>query len=58
MANEDQEKIPIPINYRRAVNSPMWSIIAFLCVKYKMKPNTLLDNLAQEAYKKEMTKNG
>jgi hypothetical protein len=58
MVHENQEKIPIPVNYRRAVNSPMWALIVFLALKWKMRPNTVIDTLVQEAYKKEITKNG
>lgn len=58
MVTEDKEKVPLPVNYRRSVNSPMWSSIAFLCLKFKMKPNVLIDSLIQEAYKKEITRNG
>jgi hypothetical protein len=58
MVPEDKEKVPIPVNYRRAVNSPMWALIVFLALKWKMRPNTVIDTLVQEAYKKEITKNG
>jgi hypothetical protein len=46
----ESEKRPIPVNYRRAVNSPVWPMLAFLCVKLGRQPNELLDHLILLAY--------
>lgn len=56
MVRESEEKVPIPVNYRRAVNSPMWVIIAFLCVKRQKRPNDLIDCLIKQAYVEEKSK--
>lgn len=49
MVGEDK-KIPLPVNYRRAVNSPIWGKIALLCLQMRCKPNELIDLLITEEF--------
>lgn len=50
MDEKGTEKKPLPINYRRAVKSTIWPIIAFVCVKERVTPNKLIDRLIIEEY--------
>lgn len=57
MVEGETEYRPVPINYRRQVNSPLWAIAAFLAVKKGVTFNKLIDYLIMKEYS-EVTKNG
>lgn len=50
MVEKNQRRL-LPVNYRRAVNSPEWPMIAFLSVKLGKRPNEIIDQLILLAYK-------
>lgn len=56
---DDKEKTYTarPVNYKRAVNSPMWELICFLSLKLGKTPNDIIDQAVKKLYV-EVKKNG
>lgn len=50
---EEKTFTPRPVNYKRAVNSPMWEIICFLSLKLGKTPNDIIDQAVKQLYVKE-----
>lgn len=46
-----------PVNYKRAVNSPMWEILGYLALKLGKTPNDIIDQAVKKLYV-EVKKNG
>lgn len=54
---EEKTYTPRPVNYKRAVNSPMWEILGFLALKLQKTPNDIIDQAVKKLYI-EVKRNG
>lgn len=57
MDAEEKTYTPRPVNYKRAVNSPMWEVICYLSLKLGKTPNDVIDMAVKKLFV-EKTRNG